>query len=707
MRGASGEPGSDVDLNISGPDAGERAAQAMTYLDATRPGWRKRFRMDILVDAGRSQTLADALGTLPPDVRQAITHRQARATEAFLLAREARNAETQEAKDAILARIPDDPANPGLKEQVTRLANLDASAAAAQQSRALVDSDRALAAIDPKASAENRAGQIRDAMDAQMLANVLDPEAYISTGAIRSVVLGKSVDVTGRYEAVIEQVDMLHHQAHEAGSMRAALRKYETFKYVMRICDQLTAAGVKDRRINFLRNQGELVYKADRGAVASDQPRDVTPGGVGGKSNVVYQDAGEVPGVTDEFLAETHEMLQGLLDEHLGELRQQALGEKPTPGAKPLMPVTLPELGPPEPARIDPQSSGPGPGPGAAPGQRSFWETGLADPDAIVRIADAFAARRLPAGATVEAHAKAALAPIADELAAIGTKPPKLMVQDLGRPISWGYFDASLNVIVVNETAKMDDGRLAFDLSDPAGVQRLRSLVLHESRHAEQYYRAMQYIQFANPAATPVMGIHPDIVDAAIAHPLARGAPEIESGGRAYDEFFGPRNPLMNYGQDFERQQNLRDWIGQARADGDLARVELQKVRWSRIRTQKLEQRLLDLQTRVTAMQVELRTREEAYRALEHEQDAYALQARLEQEMPAARLRDADRQVEETLDVLFHIREVMPDAETDALESAGEAMRIYWEALREVARLAQPVPGAPAATPAPTGRKTP
>jgi hypothetical protein len=391
-------------------------------------------------------------------------------------------------------------------------------------------------------------------------------------------------------------------------------------------------------------------------------------------------------------------MLQGLLDEHLGELRQQALGEKPKPGEKPLMTVTLPELGPPD-AQIHPQSSGSGPGAGAAPGERGFWETGLADPDAIVRIADAFAKQRVPAGATVETHAKAALAPIADELTAIGTKPPKIVVKDLGRPISWGHFDPSVNVIFVNDKAQLPDGRLAFDLSDPAGAQRLQSLVLHESRHAEQYYRAIQYIQFANPAETPVDDIHPSILQAAIDHPLAPGAPEIESGGRAYIEFYGRLHDDMNYGQDFQQRQALKNWIEQAELDRELTRAALENVRWSRFKTQRAEARIADLSDKITAARIELRRREEVYEKLWHEKDAYGLQARLEQELPAARLREADRQVEETLDVVFHLREVMPEMETEALARAADALRVYWEALKEVGTLIQPSPTIKAKTP--------
>jgi hypothetical protein len=75
---ASTEPGSDVDLNMTGPDAGAHAAQAMAFLDGNHPGWKQRYRMDILIDAARSKTLAEALGTLPPRRSSSLARRATR-----------------------------------------------------------------------------------------------------------------------------------------------------------------------------------------------------------------------------------------------------------------------------------------------------------------------------------------------------------------------------------------------------------------------------------------------------------------------------------------------------------------------------------------------------------------------------------------------------------------------------------------------------
>ncbi|MDX6631447.1 MAG: hypothetical protein QOH00_3693, partial [Gaiellales bacterium] len=701
---ASTEPGSDVDLNMTGPDAGAHAAQAMAFLDGNHPGWKQRYRMDILIDAARSKTLAEALGTLPPQVREGLSRRQAMATEAFLVAREARNAQTPAERTALLERISD----PELKQRAEWMAGLDPATAKAEQLKLLTHSDRAVAAIDPKGSGADRAAQIGEALDTQALANALDPEAYISTGAIRSVVLGEHVDVTGRYEAVIEQLDMLHHQSHEAGGMGRALRKYETFKYVQRICDQLTAAGVRDPRIAFLRNQGEMVYKMDRGAMSSADPRVVSPSEATGKSSFAYEEYGEVPGVSEQYLRDVHQLLEGVIDDHLPLLRRQALGPD-THAAAPL-PVRVPELGAldaparaPEPGGGGPQQTGTAPA-GAPPLQA----TGLRDPSAVVRVADALVKGGAPvAGTSLKAHADTVLSAIAGELAAVGTKPPRLDVVDLGDALRWGYFDPVRNAIVVNEGA-LSNGKRAFDLADPVGRQRLANLVFHESRHAEQYFHALRYIaQSTGGTGMPTQGIHPDIVQAALAHPLQAGAPEFELGRRSWEEFFGPDHAKMQFGQNAQRTQALRNQIEQATAARDLAHSELQSIRWWQLgKTPQAQERIAKLQKQLIELKTELDHRNWTYGELFHEQDAWAAGGELDKALPQARVRAAEKAMHNAWDGIDVARRWIPAAEATALDNAAAAMKAYWEALEAVGQSmrGQPVAAPPATAPAGTAK---
>jgi hypothetical protein len=703
---ASNEPGSDVDVNMTGAEAGLHSAEAMAFLDANHPGWRRRFRMDVMVDAGRSKTLAGELAKLPAHERDGIARRQAETTEALLLGREARNAHTPEERAEILGRIP----NAELRARARTLAELDPVAAKAEHLRLLAHSDRAIAAIDPNGSTADRAAQVGEALDTQAQANAFDPEAYVSTSTIRSVVLGERVDVIGRYEGVIEQLDMLAHQAHEAGGMRGALRRYETYKYVQRICDQLTGAGITDSRIAFLRNQGEMVYKMDRGAMASSDPRTVSPRDVTGKSNMAYEEYGEVPGVSDAFLTDVHDMLQGLVDDHLPLLRTQAMGPAAAGAALP-QPMRVPELGPAEASATAP-GAGPGPagGGGAQATANPLDRTGLRAPDAVARVADAIADRGAPpATTTLDQYATELLAPIRGELAAIGTRPPAHVTVDLKNPSSWGYFDATTNQIVINEGALID-GKPAFDLTDPAGRQRVATLVFHESRHAEQYFRAMQYAASgAAPAGVvipPSTGIHPDIVAAAYARPIAHGSPEFEAGRLAYDEFYGQNHPWMQYGQDAQRTQFLRNEIDRLQTARELAEEQLKNVRWWQLgSTAAIKGRIAGLQNQLIQLHGELNHRQQVYFALFHEHDAYGAQHDLERELPAARLRSAEHDLHDALEQLDAVRRLLPAEEARALTEAGAALQHYWDSLESMGRSLRT--GGGAAVPAGQAAATP
>ena len=268
----SSEPESDIDLNVSGADAGMKAVQIRMHLDSTHPGWERRFRMGVMVEAARTGRLADAIKQLPPALRQDVARRQVLAAEAMYVMRQARAAPTPEARSAELDKIGD----PTLRAEAERLASLDPAAARGERDRLLIESDRKFAALDENASPAERAKQIEEAQKAQMWANGLDAEAYVSSGAIQSIVLDRKLQPAQAYEAVIDQVSMIQHQAADAGGMYSAMRRYETFKYIKRICDHLQAAGVKDPRIGFLRNHAELVYNVERQAVSSAHGRDIS-----------------------------------------------------------------------------------------------------------------------------------------------------------------------------------------------------------------------------------------------------------------------------------------------------------------------------------------------------------------------------------------------------------------------------------------------
>ncbi|MEA2274500.1 MAG: hypothetical protein QOI98_3208, partial [Solirubrobacteraceae bacterium] len=671
----SSEPESDLDLNVKGDDAGTKAVRIKGYLDQLHPGWERRYRMAVMIEAARTSRISDAIARLPPATRKDIAQRQALTAEALQLMRQARSAGNPAERAEILSRIADTK----LRSEAETYANLDAAMTRQMHDRLLADTDRRLAAVDTGAPDPHR---VEEALVTQMWANGLDPEAYVSPGAIQTVVLGKNLEPGQAYEAVIDQVGMIHHQVTEAGGMRAALRRYETFKYVQRICDHLLASGMHDPRITFLRNQAELVYNVERRATASAagrtlDPADLTKSAFG--RSVRYEELGPTPGVSDAVLAETHAMLAGLLNEQLPILRKIAVGPNAVGGPPP---VNLPPLGP----DIPPT--------GTVPAHAVPPEKGLASPDALERIADSALHGHAPpagAGASVKAQADAFYAVLANELTSLGTKPPHVEVHDLQDPLSLGRYDVVRNVIVVNEGAAIH-GKRAFDGS-PLGQQRLRNTLLHEACHAEQFFQALRHRSLTerDPAKLArETGAHPDIIAAALKQPALD--PQSREGAMAkqfHDEIFGRHASRTAYGQDIAKWTELAKGIRRAETEAHVAQVLLTRLRWYELwkllEKSRLKGRLAKAQSDLTEFQRELDDRRAIYESLLHEQDALkterlAAQLLGEKELAVAARRHANAKTE-----LEFLQSAVSGSEHQAeVEALTTSLQAYSEVLERV-----------------------
>lgn len=365
---ASGEPESDVDLNMKGDEAGLKVAQATLFLDQAHPGWRTRFRMGLLVDAGRATSIGAHIAELPQHLQNEINQHHTLSSEAALVAREARHAPA-DAREAIISKIPD----PTMREMARAMANATPEEIVDMRTTWLVDADRAFQRLSDTATPAEKARMINEAQDRQMLANSLDDGAYVTGGAIRSVVKGQSPQTAhDSYQTLIDQIAQIGIHAHEKGGMRAGLRDYETFKYIQRIATALEASGVHgDPRIRYLHQQAELVYNVERDAVASEDPRNLTRADLTTKTR--HEDPNKRPqmylsdydsaGVSESHLEDIYAMTRQVIEDHMPSLRKTALGGDTAAGIP--MPVELPPLEPRSPAPAPgPQEAGGGGGPG-------------------------------------------------------------------------------------------------------------------------------------------------------------------------------------------------------------------------------------------------------------------------------------------------------------------------------------------------------
>ncbi len=672
VASGSTEPGSDVDLNVAGANAGIKEVQARAHLDQRYPGWEGRFRMSLMVGSTRMGALGAMVGRLPPDLRAQVERHQVLATEAYAVAREARAAPEAD-RAAVLARIAD----PALRQEAGRMAAMGPDEVARTRAELLTRSDRLRAQAAAARTDAERAQAVMEAMDVQMRANALDADAYVSGGAIRAVVMGRTdLRPAERYQAVVDQIAMIRHVADDAGGMRGALRRYETFKYVARLVDQLRALGVADPRLAFLRNHAELVSRVDRGATSSDAPRTVTGRDLarGAPTAAVrHDDLGTVAGVSDRFLADVHAMLSGVLDQHLPAVRARVLGEPGGAGAGAAAPLRLPELGPP------PAPQAPGPAPGGEGRER-----GLTSPDAMDRIVTQ-AAEAHPTGSLQE-FARSLHGQMAHELHAIGAAPPTVVARDMGDASLLGAFYPGRNEIVINA------GQAQFDPATPQGQRAVLRLLLHESRHAEQWFHALRHMARTHGsgwrAEAQALGVHPSIVEAAARAPLPPGTtPDGETAARIHDELLGTGRHITALGQDTAAKVRLRTAIERHTEDRARAQAELDRIPWNDMaRWKEGEARVRELDERLALVRGDLQMREDIYWNLTHEVDARRAESLLVQAIEGREMTAAARRLESAVEMLGVVRRLAPHDEAQALRAVEDAFADYRATLTEVGR---------------------
>jgi hypothetical protein len=343
QEGASTEAGSDADLNVQGADAGAQYLNARAYMDQNYPGWQKQYRMALLVDASRVQTVNGALDGLEPAARVQVEQRVARTGEMFSLARQARRATGAERAE-ILTRISD-----ADRPRVQQLVDMDPAAIRGAHDQALLDGDALMRRMSGETNPQERARLAAEVTEKQMLANMLNDDAYITPGAVGRFAEGRAVrSPQERYQAAIDQIDMIGHQIHEHGGVLAAMRRYEIFKYIQRYCEMLEGsgqvAGDDLAQLTFFKNWAEYVYRVEREATGSAAPVEGRRlAGSAGTAGVRLSDAAPAtrPGVPDSFLLQNYEQFRTFADRLGGSLRDQALG---TEGGAAAPMVRLPHL---------------------------------------------------------------------------------------------------------------------------------------------------------------------------------------------------------------------------------------------------------------------------------------------------------------------------------------------------------------------------
>jgi hypothetical protein len=288
-------------------------------------------------------------------------------------------------------------------------------------------------------------------------------------------------------------------------------------------------------------------------------------------------------------------------------------------------------------------------------------------------------------------YVQSAYTQIAAELSALGTIPPQVVVRDMGDPDLNGHYDPKLNVIVVNEQAG-GPGARRFDPADPDGRQRLLRLLLHESRHAEQWFHALRHLQRVGGPdwmkTAAAAGVHHHLVFAANDHPLPPGrTPESDRAAVHYEEFLGKWKETTKLGQDSGRMAELREEIKRAQAVHDLAKANLDRLPLSDLARLKQHKALVaKLAAKLAVVRNDLQMREDVYRSLEHEIDARRTEELLSRVFDARELRAAARRLDDAAEMVRIVERIAPHENARALEAAAVALEDYRAVLLETGR---------------------
>ena len=295
LGSASTNATSDLDMNFEGAAAGTGLVRSRADLDRLFPGWDKLYKMGLVVSTERLTSLSDELRTAQLKPGEADRQLSENATLAEQLLVERRLRHMSEAERAtVLANYPEDQ-----RADLARRATMTPAERREEQNKYLVLADQLHADLRNEKDPRRRVAIASDVSSAQMYANSLSDDMYVTMQAGVDISGNRTAMVSNRhaYLATIDQIDMLHHLVDEHGGILNATMRYEVPKYASRILENLERSGIFDARIEPLLKKALHVYKVDREANAR---------------------GGNVFGLR-EF-----ETLRALLDEHMPRLRATA-----------------------------------------------------------------------------------------------------------------------------------------------------------------------------------------------------------------------------------------------------------------------------------------------------------------------------------------------------------------------------------------------
>lgn len=269
LPGASTKPESDIDLNITGVDAGAKLIAAEKQMKAEYgDNWSAMFRLNFYTEGDRLLRYVDVKGKMGPEAAKQfekdLTRRSIQLNLAKMLQHAHGDADGTARINKLMKLLPESDL-----AMVKTMSDADPGAMRAKRDQLMGEVDalqKELSAMDVNDPARIEKSKLVTLK--QMEINFYSEEAYIGPGAMMS-----GGDISGnpalKIQKVISNLEMMEHIIHQAnGNIITAAKEYELYKYMFRVSEAI-GASQQDLFFDYLNKQ---IYKVDREGAKSMTP---------------------------------------------------------------------------------------------------------------------------------------------------------------------------------------------------------------------------------------------------------------------------------------------------------------------------------------------------------------------------------------------------------------------------------------------------
>lgn len=263
---ATARPESDIDLNITGVDAGAKLIAAEKHMqDEFGPGWSTLLRLNFYTEGERLLRYKSVAGKMGEEATLTFEKELTKRSIQYNLAKMMQHSKGKSESDERITKLFE-MLSPTDRDAVKKMADMDDASMLKKRNELHLEVDalqKELSAMDANDPARIEKSKLVTLK--QMEINFYSVEAYIGPGALMD-----AGSVSGspllKLQKVMSNFEMIEHIIHLTnGNIIKAAREYELYKYMYRISDAIGAKQT-DLFFDYLTQQ---IYKVNRSGAES------------------------------------------------------------------------------------------------------------------------------------------------------------------------------------------------------------------------------------------------------------------------------------------------------------------------------------------------------------------------------------------------------------------------------------------------------